>query len=100
MSHFTALLDANVLHSYPLTSLLLELAEARLYRPAWSAEIHAEWQRSVQAARPGTDPATGLAGRQRPVWLARTVSAGCPADARTQSEAAGRSRSRGPARGR
>lgn len=57
MSHFTALLDANVLHQYPLTSLLLELAEARLYRPAWSADIHDEWQRSVLAARPGTDPA-------------------------------------------
>ena len=57
MSHLTALLDANVLHQYPLTSLLLELAEARLYRPAWSADIHAEWQRSVIAARPGTDPA-------------------------------------------
>jgi predicted nucleic acid-binding protein len=57
MSHFTAVLDANVLHSYPLTSLLLELAEARLYRPAWSAAIHTEWQRSVLAARPGTDPA-------------------------------------------
>lgn len=57
MSHFTAVLDANVLHSYPLTSLLLELAEARLFRPAWSADIHAEWQRSVLAARPGTDPA-------------------------------------------
>ena len=57
MSHFTAVLDADVLHSYPLTSLLLELAEARLYRPAWSAEIHAEWRRSVLTARPGIDPA-------------------------------------------
>lgn len=52
MSHFTAVLDANVLHSYPLTSLLLELAEARLFRPTWSADIHAEWTRSVLAARP------------------------------------------------
>jgi len=52
MSNFTVVLDANVLHSYPLTSLLLELADARLYRPAWSAEIHAEWMRSVHAARP------------------------------------------------
>jgi hypothetical protein len=43
MSHFTAVLDANVLHSYPLSSLLLELADARLFRPAWSADIHAEW---------------------------------------------------------
>lgn len=57
MSHFTALLDANVLHSYPLTSLLMELAEARLYRPAWSAAIHAEWRRSVLRARPDIAPA-------------------------------------------
>ena len=53
MSHFTAVLDANVLHSYPLTSLLLELADTRLFRPAWSADIHAEWMRSVQTAKPG-----------------------------------------------
>jgi len=32
MRHFTAVLDANVLHSQPLTSLLLELAVARLYQ--------------------------------------------------------------------
>lgn len=57
MSHFIALLDANVLHSQPLTSLLLELAEARLYRAAWSADIHAEWQRSVLRRRPSIDPA-------------------------------------------
>jgi hypothetical protein len=57
MSHFTAVLDANVLHSQPLTSLLLELAVARLYRPAWSQDIHAEWRRSVLRARPDVDPA-------------------------------------------
>ena len=34
MSNFTAVLDANVLHAYPLASVLLELAEARLYRGA------------------------------------------------------------------
>lgn len=56
MSHFTAVLDANVLHSYPLTSQLLELADARLFRPAWSANIHAEWMRSVHAARPDIAP--------------------------------------------
>lgn len=63
MSHFTAVLDANVLHSYPLTSLLLELAEARLFRPAWSADIHAEWMRSVHTARP--DIATAKLERRR-----------------------------------
>ena len=57
MSHFTALLDANVLHSQPITSLLLELAEARPYRPAWSEHIHAEWRRSVLRVRPEIDPA-------------------------------------------
>jgi len=56
MSHFTAVLDANVLHSYPLTSLLLELAQARLFRAAWSSDIHGEWARSVQAARPDITP--------------------------------------------
>ena len=52
MSHFTAVLDANVLHAYPLASVLLELAEARMYRACWSAEIHAEWIRSVRRVRP------------------------------------------------
>ncbi len=41
MSSFAAVLDANVLYSYPLTSVLLELAEARLYRPIWSADTGA-----------------------------------------------------------
>lgn len=63
MSRFTAVLDANVLHSYPLTSLLLELAEARLFRPVRSADIHAEWMRSVQAARSGIQ--TALLERRR-----------------------------------
>jgi predicted nucleic acid-binding protein len=56
MSHFAAVLDANVLYSYPLTSALLELAEARLYRPIWSADIHAEWIRAVTRNRPDIPP--------------------------------------------
>ncbi|HEX7639868.1 MAG TPA: PIN domain-containing protein [Burkholderiaceae bacterium] len=64
MSHFAALLDANVLHSYPLTSLLLELAEARMYRPAWSADIHDEWIRSVRRARPEVDTALLMQRRE------------------------------------
>lgn len=47
-----AVLDANVLHSYPLTLLLLELAVARLFLPVWSEDIHVEWIRSVVRARP------------------------------------------------
>ena len=56
MSSFAAVLDANVLYSYPLTSVLLELAEARLYRPIWSDDIHAEWMRAVKRRRPDIDP--------------------------------------------
>ena len=52
MSSFAAVLDANVLYSYPLTSVLLELAEARLYRPIWSEDIHSEWIRAVSHKRP------------------------------------------------
>ncbi len=56
MSSFAAVLDANVLYSYPLTSVLLELAEARLYRPIWSEDIHAEWIRAVTQKRPDIAP--------------------------------------------
>jgi predicted nucleic acid-binding protein len=52
MSSFAAVLDANVLYSYPLTNLLLQLAEARLYRPVWSVDIHEEWIRAVLRRRP------------------------------------------------
>ena len=51
MSSFSAVLDANVIFSYSLTSVLLELAEARLYRPIWSNDIHAEWIRAVTQKR-------------------------------------------------
>lgn len=57
MSHFAAVLDANVLYSYPLTSLLLELAEARLYRPVWRQDIHDEWTGALGRKRPDIDPA-------------------------------------------
>lgn len=51
-SQFTAVLDACVLHSFPLTNLLLHLAEAELYRARWTADIHEEWIRSVLERRP------------------------------------------------
>lgn len=56
MSYFAAALDANVLCSYPLTSVLLELAEARLYRPIWSKDIHGEWIRAVTRSRSDIAP--------------------------------------------
>lgn len=57
MSHFAAVLDSNVLYSYPLTSVLLELAEARLFRPVWSNDIHDEWTRALTRNRPDIEPA-------------------------------------------
>jgi len=56
MSSFAAVLDANVLYSYPLTSVLLELAELRLYRPIWSADIQEEWLRAAKRNRPDISP--------------------------------------------
>lgn len=56
MSRFAAVLDANALYSSPLTSVLLELAEARLYRPIWSKDIHEEWIRAVTRSRPDIAP--------------------------------------------
>ena len=47
-----ALLDANVLYSAGLRDFLLRLADRDLFAPRWSAEIHAEWTRSVLIHRP------------------------------------------------
>nr|WP_264185700.1 PIN domain-containing protein [Roseicella aerolata] len=46
-----AVLDACVLFRGRLTDLLLHLAEAGLFEPAWSAEIHAEWMHSLHRRR-------------------------------------------------
>lgn len=49
---YVALLDASVLHPWVLCDLLLRLAERRLYRPAWSAEILDELVDSLTERRP------------------------------------------------
>jgi predicted nucleic acid-binding protein len=51
ISTFTAVLDANVLFSIRLTSLLMELAMSGLFRPRWSPDIHREWMEAVSKAR-------------------------------------------------
>jgi predicted nucleic acid-binding protein len=43
MSHYTALLDANVLYPAPMRDLLLQLAVTDLFKARWSADIHREW---------------------------------------------------------
>ena len=49
---YTALLDANVLYSMPVTDLLLELASTGHYRARWSDDIHDEWVNAVIKTRP------------------------------------------------
>lgn len=52
IGRYLALLDANVLHPAFLRGAMLWFAEERLYRPAWSPDILAEWRRSVQRRHP------------------------------------------------
>lgn len=47
-----AVLDANVLYPAPLRDFLLRLAEAELYFPKWSEDIHYEWTRNLLKNRP------------------------------------------------
>ena len=61
----TALLDANVLYPAGLRDLLLRLADRYLFAPLWSADIHAEWMRSLLADRPDID--AGVLDRTRAV---------------------------------
>ena len=57
MARLTALLDANVLYPAGLRDVLLRLADQYLYAPLWSADIHAEWMRSLLLDRPDLDAA-------------------------------------------
>jgi len=47
-----AVLDANVLYPAPIRDFLLRLAEADLFIPKWSDEIHNEWVRNLLKNRP------------------------------------------------
>ncbi|MEP3053460.1 MULTISPECIES: PIN domain-containing protein [Rhodobacterales] len=46
-NRFTAVLDANVLYGGLHRHIALSLAEADLYRPAWSSEILDEFERNL-----------------------------------------------------
>ena len=65
MARLTALLDANILYPAGLRDLLLRLADRYLYAPLWSADIHAEWMRSLLIDRP--DLAANVLERTRAV---------------------------------
>lgn len=53
MSHYTALLDANVLYPAPLRDLFLQLAVTDVFRAKWSADIHREWIEALLRKRSG-----------------------------------------------
>src|ERR1022692_4131141 len=55
MSHYTALLDANVLYPAPMRDLLLELAVTDLYKAKWTADIHREWIEALLRNEPKRD---------------------------------------------
>ncbi len=52
MATYTAIIDANVLYSIPITDLTIELASTGLFRVRWSDHIHDEWVRNVIKDRP------------------------------------------------
>lgn len=57
MSHFAALLDANVLYPAPLRDILLQLAVSDLFRAKWTADIHREWIEALLEREPHRDRA-------------------------------------------
>ncbi|MCY4431691.1 MAG: PIN domain-containing protein, partial [Rhodospirillales bacterium] len=57
MARRRALLDADALYPAGLRNLLLRLADRYLFTPLWSADIHAEWTRSLLADRLDLDAA-------------------------------------------
>ena len=57
MSHYTALLDANVLYPAPLRDLFLELAITDLFKAKWTADIHREWIEALMRNEPQRDRA-------------------------------------------
>lgn len=58
MSHYTALLDANVLYPAPMRDLLLQLAVTDLFKARWSADIHREWIEALLREQPHRDRAS------------------------------------------
>ena len=55
ISTFTAFFDANVFYGTWLRSLIMQLAQTKMFRARWSAEIHNEWIRNLLQKRPDLD---------------------------------------------
>jgi predicted nucleic acid-binding protein len=52
ISTFTAFFDANVFYGARLRSLVLFLAQTKLFRARWSDAVHEEWIRNLLHKRP------------------------------------------------
>ncbi|WP_245584045.1 PIN domain-containing protein [Rubritepida flocculans] len=57
ISTFTAFFDANVFYGARLRSLILFLAQTKLFRARWSDRVHEEWIRNLLEKRPDLEPA-------------------------------------------
>lgn len=57
MSHYTALLDANVLYPAPMRDLLMQLAVTDLFKAKWTADIQREWIDALVRNEPQRDRA-------------------------------------------
>lgn len=58
MSHYTALLDANILYPAPLRDVFLQLTVTDLFKAKWTADIHREWIEALLRNQPHRDRAT------------------------------------------
>ena len=52
ISTFTAFFDANVFYGARLRSLVLFVAQSKIFRARWSEQIHDEWVRNLLKNRP------------------------------------------------
>ncbi|MEP5730315.1 MAG: PIN domain-containing protein [Sulfitobacter sp.] len=57
MSHYTALLDANVLYPAPMRDVLMQLAVTDIFKAKWSEDIHREWIDALMRNEPHRDRA-------------------------------------------
>lgn len=57
MSHYTVLLDANVLYPAPMRDALMQLAITDLFKAKWTADIHREWIEALMRNQSGRDRA-------------------------------------------
>ena len=55
MSHYTVLLDANVLYPAPIRDVLMQLAVTGLFQAKWTTEIHQEWIEALLNNEPHRD---------------------------------------------